>query len=115
MEHTDICCQSISIKDGDSKVHQRYSDIFIFVPEMRQVILIAEGDGSNLLAEDIENGYVDYIYYEQYELGVDMPEVDGGQILLGEMLRDKYRCMAECIPDVLDMAYGDRMTGYMVL
>lgn len=83
-----------------------YSDIFIFIPEKRQVIRIAEGSGDNLLQEDIENGYVDYIYYDQYELGADVMEMDGGQILLEEMLRDKYRCMADCIPDVLDMAYG---------
>ena len=84
----------------------RYSDIFIFVPEERQVIHIAEGSGDNLLTEDIENGYVDYIYYDQYDLGAEAMEIDGGLILLEEMLRDKYRCMADCIPDVLDMAYS---------
>lgn len=94
------CCQS------GSQGSERYDDIFVFVPEMRQVIRIAEGDGSNLLPEDIEEGYVDYIYYEQYEIRTVISEVDGGQILLEEMFRDKYRCMADCIPDVLDMAYG---------
>lgn len=116
MEHTDIFCGSISIKDENcsGRVHQRYSDIFIFVPEMRQIVRIAEGNGSNLLAEDIENGYVDYIYYDQYELGADIAEVDGGQILLKEPLRDRYCCIAECIPDVLDMAYGCP-AGFIVL
>ena len=92
----------------------RYRDLFIFVPEMGQIIRIAEGNGSNLLAEDIENGYMDYIYYDQYELEGDITEVGGGQILLIEPLRDKYRCMAECIPDVLDMAYGC-MAGFIIL
>lgn len=86
--------------------YEKYNDIFIFVPEMRQIIRIAEGSGDNLLKEDIENGYVDYIYYDQYELGADVMEIDGGQILLKEMLRDKYYCMTDCIPDVLYMAYG---------
>ncbi|MBD5472835.1 MAG: hypothetical protein HDR20_08045 [Lachnospiraceae bacterium] len=93
----------------------RYSDIFIFIPEKRQVIRIAEGCGDNLLWEDIENGYVDYIYYAQHELNVDIPEVDGGMVLLEEPLRDKYQCMADCIPDVLDMAYGSRIIRYIAL
>ena len=118
MEHTDIFRGLISIKDENSfgRMDQRYSDIFIFVPEMRQIIRIAEGNGSNLLAEDIDNGYVDYIYYDQYELGADITEVDGSQLLLEEPLRNKYRCMGECIPDVLGMAYGDGGTvGYIIL
>ena len=81
---------------------------------MRQIIRIAEGDGSNLLPEDIEEGYVDYIYYEQYEIRADLPEVDGGQILLEEPLRNKYCCMTGCIPDVLDMAYGC-LAGFIFL
>lgn len=94
--------------------HGSYGDVFIFVPEKRQVIHISEGSGDNLLQEDIENGYVDYIYYDQYELGADVMEVDGGQILLEEMLGDKYRCMEECIPDVLEMAYGC-LIGFIIL
>lgn len=82
---------------------------------MKQIIRIAEGSGDNLLKEDIENGYVDYIYYAQHELSADMPEVDGGMVLLEELLRDKYHCMTECIPDVLDMAYGSCMISYKVL
>lgn len=92
----------------------RYSDIFISIPEERQVIRIAEGSGDNLLTEDIENGYVDYIYYDQYDLGAETMEIDGGQILLEEMLRDKYRCMSDCIPDVLDIAYGCPV-GFIIL
>lgn len=72
------------------------------------------GSGDNLLQEDIENGYVDYIYYDQYELGADVTEMDGGQILLEEMLKDKYRCMEECIPDVLEMACGC-LVGFTIL
>lgn len=58
---------------------------------------------------------MDYIYYAQHELNIDMPEVDGGMVLLEKPLRDKYRCMADCIPDVLDMAYGSYMAGCVVL
>lgn len=47
---------------------------------------IEEGTGDNLLNEDIEEGYVDYIYYsvysslEAYNNGKE--EIDGGMILL---------------------------------
>lgn len=92
-----------------------YGELFIYVPKKRQIVRIAEGTGGNLLPEDVGKGYVDYIYYEQYELGIDMPEADGGQILLKRLLRDEYRCMADCIPDVLDMAYGCSMTNCMIL
>lgn len=95
--------------------HGRYSDIFIFIPEKRQVIRIAEGSGDNLLQKDIKNGYADYIYYAQHELSVDMPEADGGMVLLKEPLRDKYCCMTDCISDVLDMPYRSRATSYKVL
>lgn len=92
-----------------------YDDVFVFVPEMKQIIRIAEGSGDNLLLEDEEAEYVDYIYYEQHELSNGMPEVDGGQILLEEMLRDKYSCMADCIEDVLSMAYGNYLVDCMIL
>ena len=92
-----------------------YGDVFIYVPEMRQIVRIAEGTGDNLLPEDTEKGYIDYIYYEQYELGIDMPEADGGQIMLKELLRDKYQCIADCIPSVLDMAYGCSTVDCMIL
>ena len=92
-----------------------YDDLFLYVPEARQAIRIAEGSGDNLHQEDIEDGYVDYIYYEQHGIGAGMPIVDGGQVLLEERLRDRYECLAGCIPDVLDMAYGNSRLGYMIL
>lgn len=83
-----------------------YNDLFVFVQEEKQIIRISEGTGDNLLPEDTEEGYVDYIYYEQYELNIDIQSVDGGMILLKEMVRDKYKCLADSIPDVLEMAYN---------
>lgn len=92
-----------------------YDDLFVFVPEMKQIIRIAEGGGDNLLSEDQNQEYVDYIYYEQYELSNGIPEVDGGMVLLKEMLRDKHERIADCIPDVLDMAYGSYLVNCMIL
>lgn len=92
-----------------------YADSYIFIPDMKQIIRITEGSGDNLLPEDIEEGYTDYIYYEQYELSQGFPEVDGGQVLLKEIFRNKYNGTADSIFDVLDMAYGNSAIDYKIL
>lgn len=92
-----------------------YDDVFIYVPNFRQIVRISEGTGDNLLHEDIDAGYVDYIYYDQHELDTDLPEVDGGQVMLTELLRVQFKSILECIPMVLDMAYGDTDLEYMLL
>ena len=97
------------------KEPKRYGDLFIFVPEMKQVIRISEGTGDNLFWEDREKGYVDYIYYDQHELSIDMPVVEGGHVLLKGMYRYLLRCTADCIPRVLDMAYGSDALSYVIL
>lgn len=96
-------------------IENRYDDLYIFIPTMKQIVRIAEGTGDNLPSEDIEEGYVDYIYYEQYELSQDFPEVDGGQVLLEEMFRDKFSCTEDAVEDVLSMAYGTYEIDYIVL
>ena len=92
-----------------------FDTIFIFVPAMKQIVRISEGSGDNLLDEDIEAGYVDYIYYEQHGVAIDFPEVDGGQIMLTELFQNKYKSTKECIPAVLDMAFGDETMEYILL
>ena len=92
-----------------------YDDIFIYVKEAKQIVRIAEGTGVNLLDEDMDEGYVDYIYYDQYELDTQMENVDGGQIMMTELFRDKYKYTEECIADVLDFAYGNSELEYIIL
>ena len=92
-----------------------FETIFIYVPSKQQIIRISEGSGDNLLDEDIEAGYVDYIYYEQHSREIDFPEVDGGQIMLAEPFQEKYNSTKECIPAVLDMAFGDETIGSIIL
>ena len=92
-----------------------YEDIFIYVLSKRQIVKIAEGSGDNLDNGDYANGYVDYIYYEQYAIEDGFPDVDGGMVLLTEPFRDKFRFTKECIPSVLDMAYGDEKLKYIIL
>lgn len=92
-----------------------FDSIYIYVPEAHQIIKISEGSGDNLLDEDIEAGYVDYIYYEQYVMDPDMRETDGGMVMLTELFQEKFKCTADAIPDVLDMAYGQESLEYIVL
>lgn len=92
-----------------------YADLYIFISDMKQIIRITEGSGDNLLPEDIEEGYTDYIYYEQYELSQGFPEVDGGQVLLEEMFRDKYSCTEDAVEYVLSMAYETCEIDYKIL
>lgn len=72
-------------------------------------IHITEGTGDNLLSEDIEEGYVDYIYYEVFRAGLwqgepVMDEIDGGMVLLKEMYIDM---------DIIDIAErAVEMAGY---
>lgn len=92
-----------------------FDDVYIYVPGEQQIIKISEGTGDNLTDEDMDAGYVDYIYYEQYSREQGFPEVDGGMIMLTELFQEKYNSTAECISAVLDMAFGDVTMDYIVL
>ena len=92
-----------------------YNDIFIYVQTMKQIIRIDEGSGDNLTDDDIEQGYVDYIYYEVYSVEQDFPETDGGMIMLTEPFQEKFKSTKDAIPAVLDMAYGNESIEYIVL
>lgn len=92
-----------------------FDDIYIYVPGEQQIIKISEGSGDNLTDEDEVAGYVDYIYYEQYSREAGFPEVDGGMVMLTELFQEKYKSTKECIPAVLDMAYGDETIEYIEL
>ena len=95
--------------------NNKFKDIFIYVEAMRQIIRIGEGSGDNLTNDDINQGYVDYIYYDTYNVQQDLPEVDGGMIMLTELFQDKFKSTKDAIPAVLDMAYGDASIKYIVL
>ena len=92
-----------------------FKDIFIYVQTMKQIIRIDEGSGDNLTDDDIAQGYVDYIYYEVYNVQQDFPEVDGGMIMLTEPFQKKFKSTKDAIPAVLDMAYGNTSMDYIVL
>lgn len=93
---------------------RKYEDVFIYVPDTQMIICIAEGDGSNLLKEDVENGYVDYIYYTIYDMKDEFNEYDGGMIMLKELFREKYPATLSAIPDVMSFM-GYETVSYLIL
>ena len=92
-----------------------FDEIYIYVPSKKQLIRISEGSGGNLTDDDLDQGYVDYIYYETHSLEQDLPEVDGGMIMLKQLFKQKYNSTKESIPAVLDMAYEDEKIDYVLL
>jgi len=64
---------------------------------------ICEGTGDALTQEDLDEGYVDYIYYDYYECLDDVNEdsaYDGGMILLKKPYKDMW--LEEIIKEVQD-------------
>lgn len=92
-----------------------FDEIYIYVPSKKQIIRITEGSGDNLTDDDLDQRYIDYIYYETHSLKQDLPEVDGGMILLNQLFRQKYNSTKESITAVLDMAYEDENIDYVLL
>lgn len=92
-----------------------FEDVYIYVPSFKQIIRISEGSGDNLTDADIDQGYVDYIYYDSHSRELDLPEVDGGMIMLTELFQEKFKSTEEAIPSVLDMAFGDASINYILL
>ena len=92
-----------------------FDTIYIYVPEMKQIVMVSEGSGDNLLDEDIDAGFVDYIYYDTYRMLSGIQEEDGGMVMLTELFREKFTCTKDAIPYVLDMAYGNDSLQFIVL
>lgn len=97
------------------KEKESYDGIWIFVPELQALIHAEEGTGDNLLAEDIENGYADYVEYQTYQLEDSCEEDDGGEWMLTDLFRNLYSNTEACIPDLLDFIYDRRDLSYLVL
>lgn len=65
---------------------------------------ITEGTGDSLALEDIENGFIDYIYYDIYVSLEDLNEdiaFDGGLILLKKLYKD------HTVEEIISKVMGD--------
>ena len=65
--------------------------MMVYMPENGLFLNAIEGTGDNILQEDREEGYVDYVYITVYEWdGDELVEFDGGMMMLTELFDDKY-------------------------
>lgn len=79
-----------------------------YIKDAGLIICANEGTGDNLLPEDVEEGYVDYVNYTTYEIDDDgITEADGGMVLLKEYVRDRYKEDMDMIVDVVTDYLGD--------
>lgn len=69
-------------------------------------LLVEEGTGDNLLHEDREEGYVDYLnWYEGVLFDGDFVQTgDGGMFLYKEMISSKPKGLLDCLRDVASEA-----------
>lgn len=77
---------------------------FWAIDEKQRYYHICEGTGDNLLGEDREEGYIDYIYYEIFlslEDVYEHDEYDGGMVLLKKYYQDMT--LGEILMEVHDM------------
>lgn len=81
-------------------------NLVIYYKEKGELISISEGDGSNLSSEDEANGYVDYLYYDVYDIQDIGEPIDGGMVLLKKPIKEKFNCANEVVNRVLNMHYG---------
>ena len=94
-----------------------FSDILLFIPEKELFVSIAEGTGDNLLPEDIEAGYADYINYEVLT-AKELWEHDdgyGGMIMYTELVQEKFYELEECIPEVLYDAFEEDNIPFTII
>ena len=92
-----------------------YDGIWILVPEQNLLIYAEEGTGDNLLPEDRQRGYEDYVEYRTYSMDDTIEESDGGELLLKELFQETYPDTAACVPDLLDEICEDRTIEYCIL
>ena len=99
----------------DKEGLQELAPVSIYLPGANQILQISEGTGDNLSDEDLDNGFIDYIYYAQRDLDDLSEECDGGQIDKKERVRDLYTSFTEAIPEVLELAFGTPDLSYVLL
>lgn len=69
---------------------------------------LVEGDGSNLFDSDVEDGFVDYIMYDEYDSLEDVNEGnsrDGAQIMLTNYYQDMFNSADDVVKYVIDTGF----------
>lgn len=93
-----------------------YDPIWFYVPFQDVLIYLQEGSGDNLSKEDIEVGNVAYLDYTVFDVkDGEITEDDGGELLLSQSVQERYDCLADAIPDILEFAYNNMVLDAMIL
>lgn len=93
-----------------------FAPIWFWVPAKGQLVYLQEGSGDNLLPEDEAEGYKDYLDYTCFDLDQgDITESCGGQMMLTEYVQERYGCLADAIPEILDFEYEDMSLDAQIL
>ena len=87
-------------------------DLVIFVKNYEKIIRISEGDGCNLTNEDIDEGYVDYLYYDIFDAQDFQDVEDGGMVLLKKPIKEEFNSVGEVLQRVFDFIYPHPIQGY---
>lgn len=89
------------------------SEILIYLPDIQEFMSISEGTGDNLLNEDRDEGYVDYInintYFYSGDIDVPFGEIDGGIMLLKKPYKEAFATNPEVISECMLYQYDKRM------
>lgn len=93
-----------------------FEPVWFWVPLQSALIYMQEGTGDNLLPEDEKEGYVDYIDYTCFDIDSgDISEGNGGQMMMTVPVQEKYGCLADAIPDILDFEYNKMTMDAQIL
>lgn len=97
--------------------------MLVYIPDMKEFLMACEGTGDNLLQEDIDEGFCDYVYIETYTyegFNGELVEEDGGQLMLEELFVNKYGAEGSdefkkdlLIKDAMDFIYANPSLDYI--
>ena len=90
-------------------------DLVIFAKNDEKIIRISEGNGCNLTNEDIDDGYVDYLYYDIFDAQDFQDVEDGGMVLLKKPIKEEFNSIGEVLERVLNMAGYIKLPTYYML
>jgi hypothetical protein len=90
------------------------NEIMVYVPKKKEFLYIMEGSGLNLNDEDLELGYIDYVYIKVYEWNSGDFTNEGDFInMLTVPFDAKYNDYEALVKDQLDFVYEDDSLDYI--
>lgn len=93
-----------------------YDPLYVFVPSQDDILYLQEGSGDALTDEDRESGMEDYLEFQVFHMADGgIADYDGGEYMLDCLVREKYGCLADAIPDILGFAYNNPFLDARIL